>query len=446
VRPRFLSLRELGPLIRLEASMDRALVPEPPAGPTTLRAADVGDDPIDGVLLPRVTVPASRADRKIVGRDPSILSLLGAVQKIGPSGATVLVHGESGTGKELIAEAIHTASQRKSGPLVKVNCAALVETLLLSELFGHEKGAFTGAMARRRGRFEMAEGGTLFLDEIGDISPRTQVALLRVLQEKTFERVGGVTPIRANVRVVCATHRDLKAMVARGEFREDLYFRLTGVVLEVPALRQRLSDLPLIAEAILARIGAERATPPKRLDPRAMQGLLQHRWPGNVRELENALRAASLFAEGDAIELGDLVANVDSLRGLPVDGAAPSVPPPPPAAPMARSGANGGMLPLAPSGTDPAAGMSETGGAHAEPSMNAQGDASDPTEVAYTHIRLGVSLHDLKRNIERECIQRALTESKGNITRAAALLGMKRPRLSQLVKQYGFGGVSEDDT
>ena len=175
------------------------------------------------------------------------------------SNSTVLIRGESGTGKELVAEALHRASERANGPLVSVNCAALVETLLLSELFGHEKGAFTGAASRRRGRFEMADGGTLFLDEIGDISPRTQVALLRVLQEKTFERVGGTAPIRANVRIVCATHRDLKAMVERGEFREDLYYRLRGITLEVPPLRARLGDLPKIADHLLGRIATERS-------------------------------------------------------------------------------------------------------------------------------------------------------------------------------------------
>src|SRR5262249_20926500 len=224
--------------------------------------------------------PASALQR-MVGSDPSMVALVGAIRKVGQSDATVLVHGESGTGKELVAEALHEASPRRAGPLVKVNCAALVETLLLSELFGHEKGSFTGAAARRRGRFELAEGGTLFLDEIGDISPRTQVALLRVLQERTFERVGGVTPIRANVRIVCATHRDLKAMVARGEFREDLYYRLRGVVLEVPALRQRLTDLPAIAHAILTRIAGERGGAVQRLSPRAIEGLTRHPWPGN---------------------------------------------------------------------------------------------------------------------------------------------------------------------
>ncbi|MGH7293508.1 MAG: sigma 54-interacting transcriptional regulator, partial [Polyangiaceae bacterium] len=203
--------------------------------------------------------PGSATPREIVGDDPGIRGLLAAVKKVARSSSTVLVRGESGTGKELVAEAIHRASDRANGPLVTVNCAALVETLLLSELFGHEKGAFTGAIARRRGRFEMAEGGTLFLDEIGDISARTQVALLRVLQERTFERVGGTMPIRANVRVICATHRDLRAMVDRGEFREDLYYRLRTITLEVPALRSRMGDVPRISHHLLERIAIERS-------------------------------------------------------------------------------------------------------------------------------------------------------------------------------------------
>jgi len=353
-----------------------------------------------------------------------------AIHKVGRSDATVLVHGESGTGKELVAEAIHEASARRSGPIVKVNCAALVETLLLSELFGHEKGSFTGAAARRRGRFEVAEGGTLFLDEIGDISPRTQVALLRVLQDRTFERVGGVTPLRANVRIVCATHRDLGAMVARGEFREDLYYRLRGVVLEVPALRQRLADLAPLSAAILERVVAERGMGPTRLSATALEGLSRHAWPGNVRELENAIRAAALFAEGEALELEDFTANVASLRNLgsPVEPAPVSL-----AAPVTLRNQD-----LEEAGTDDALDAPVL----TPPSRNAPpGDAAggSATDVAYAAVRGGVSLSDLKRDIERECIARALAETGGNITRAAGLLGMKRPRLSQLVKQYGFG-------
>ena len=260
--------------------------------------------------------PVPRSHAEIVGDDPAIRGLMAAVKKVARSSSTVLIRGESGTGKELVAEAIHRASERASGPLVTVNCAALVETLLLSELFGHEKGAFTGAVARRRGRFEMAEGGTLFLDEIGDISPRTQVALLRVLQERTFERVGGTAPIRADVRIICATHRDLKAMVERGEFREDLYYRLRGITLRgAAASRSGMGDLPRISEHLLARIALERGEAPKTLTADAFELLGRHRWPGNVRELENALRAASLFAEGDSISAVVLAENVDDLRG-----------------------------------------------------------------------------------------------------------------------------------
>jgi transcriptional regulator with GAF, ATPase, and Fis domain len=355
--------------------------------------------------------------------------LLAAVKKVARSNSTVLVRGESGTGKELVAEAIHRASDRATGPLVTVNCAALVETLLLSELFGHEKGAFTGAIARRRGRFEMAEGGTLFLDEIGDISARTQVALLRVLQERTFERVGGTAPIRANVRVICATHRDLKAMVERGEFREDLYYRLRGITLEVPPLRARMGDLPRIGEHLLARIATERGETKKTLSSDAIELLGRHRWPGNVRELENALRAATLFADGETISAATLADNVDDLRGAVQAGRArPSLPPPPVAA---QDDASSDAL-----GADEEV---ETGEGPL-PSVEASA-----TAVAYSQVRGGTtSLPDIKRQIERDCIARALAETKGNITRAAALLGMKRPRLSQLVKQYGLAAVSSE--
>ncbi|MFO0679634.1 MAG: sigma 54-interacting transcriptional regulator [Polyangiaceae bacterium] len=374
--------------------------------------------------------PSDAKRREFVGDDPAVRGLLAAVRKVARVASTILVRGESGTGKELVAEAIHRASDRANGPLVTVNCAALVETLLLSELFGHEKGAFTGAIARKRGRFEMAEGGTLFLDEIGDISPRTQVALLRVLQERTFERVGGTTPVHADVRIVCATHRDLKKMVERGEFREDLYYRLRGITLEVPALRNRAGDLPAIASSLLGRIAAERGESPRVLSSDALALLARHRWPGNVRELENALRAASLFAETETIHVRHFAENVDELRGLAEGLAAerrarPSIPAPPP-------------------GPEPPESDGSLDDLDAfEPTLP-PGEAS-ATEVAYAQVRQGVlSLSDMKRSIERDCIARALAETKGNITRAAALLGMKRPRLSQLVKQYGLAAISSE--
>ncbi|MFT3772438.1 MAG: sigma 54-interacting transcriptional regulator [Minicystis sp.] len=430
VRRRYLARRELRELSRIEvAGLAAVTEAERPASEPPADEAESPSPRIEA-LRPR-REPALPALRRMVGRAPAMLTLATAIQKVGPSDTTVLVHGESGTGKELVAEAIHETSARRAGPLVKVNCAALVETLLLSELFGHEKGSFTGAAARRRGRFEAAEGGTLFLDEIGDISPRTQVALLRVLQDKTFERVGGVTPIRANVRIVCATHRDLAAMVERGEFREDLYYRLRGVVLEVPALRSRIADLPAICAAILERIAAERGVSPRRLSPAALDGLARHPWPGNVRELENALRAAALFAEDDVIDLSDFTSNVASLSNLMVTATAA-----PPPAPSSQQGAPE-------SGTHDAWEI----GPMTQPSKSARTAGPAPesatgeaaTDVAYAAVRSGLSLSDLKRDIERECIARALAEAGGNITRAAGLLGMKRPRLSQLVKQYGFG-------
>jgi sigma-54 specific flagellar transcriptional regulator A len=356
-----------------------------------------------------------------------------AIGKIARSGGTVLIQGESGTGKELVAEAIHAASDRASAPLVKVNCAALVESLLLSELFGHEKGAFTGALGRRRGRFEAAEGGTLFLDEIGDISPATQVALLRVLQERTFERVGGTTPIVADVRVVCATHRDLKAMVERGEFRKDLYFRLSGLQLSVPSLRSRTGDLPAIADALLERFAEERGDKKKTLSPDALALLVRHRWPGNVRELENALRAASVFADGLTLLPADFVDHVEAFRQT----SAPAVPAPAAAAPSSSVSY----------GADTAADAEPL--SHAQPHGHLDeggpipdGDAR-ATELLYAHLKAGqANLFDMKRQIERDCIARALAETRGNITRAASILGMKRPRLSQLVKQYNLGEVS----
>ena len=371
------------------------------------------DEPIaDAPPTPRPSARGAPTSRTIVGDDPAVRALLEGIRKVGRTDTTVLVYGESGTGKELVAEALHGASPRRDAPLVKVNCAALVETLLLSELFGHEKGSFTGAAGRKRGRFELAEGGTLFLDEIGDISPATQVALLRVLQERTFERVGGTSSIRADVRVVCATNRDLAAMVQAGTFREDLYFRLSGIVLRVPSLRDRLADLPALVRALLVRIGLERGEEPKSLSPDALSLLARHRWPGNVRELENALRAASLFAEGDAILPSDVLEHVDSMRSLrapTVVGAAPDARP---TQPSARTDA-------APS-------------------------SADATDVVYESLKAGkFGLFDVKRHLERECIARALAETRGNITRAAALLGMKRPRLSQLVKQYGLAVPSE---
>jgi transcriptional regulator with GAF, ATPase, and Fis domain/Tfp pilus assembly protein PilF len=348
---------------------------------------------------------------KIIGRSERMCDVLRVIDRAGPSDLQVLVRGESGSGKELVAEALHHASERRDRPFVRMNCAAIVETLLLSELFGHERGAFTGAAGRRKGRFEVAHGGTLFLDEIGDISPATQAALLRVLQEGEFERVGGTQTVKVDVRIIAATHRDLEAMVRAGTFREDLYYRLRGITIEMPALRDRADDIPEIAAHLLRMLASEQATGALSLTERALSALSAHRWPGNVRELDNVLRNASLFSDHGVIDIDALsglipVPSEDDEQDADAIASAPlelrdSVPP----------------------------------GPHFD---------IDPVDPVYDRIRGGqTSLFEMKKQLERECILRALNETQGNITRAATLLGMKRPRLSQLVKEYELGNLTE---
>ena len=238
---------------------------------------------------------------KILGEHPAMQRLLKAVAQVAPSRATVLIFGESGTGKELIASAIHENSPRKSAPFVRLNCAALAESLLESELFGHERGAFTGALTRREGRFKQAHGGTLFLDEVSEIPPSVQVKLLRFLQERQFERVGGNESLNVDVRIVAATNRDLLERVKQGAFREDLYYRLNVVQVDVPPLRVRKSDIPLLAQHFLQRFAAENGRPQLCFSDAAMRALLSYPWPGNVRELENAIERATVMGEGDQV-------------------------------------------------------------------------------------------------------------------------------------------------
>jgi len=243
---------------------------------------------------------------KIVGNSEALQRVLGVVKKVAKSNSTVLIHGETGTGKELIAGAIHHNSLRAARNFVKVNCAALQENLLESELFGHEKGAFTGADRQRIGRFEQADGGTLFLDEIGDMSPSTQAKILRVLQEHEFERLGGTRTIRVDVRLIAATNRDLPAMVAASGFREDLYYRLNVVSVQTPPLRERKEDILALAMSFLRRYGNELKKRLDGLDPEAQKLLMRYNWPGNIRELENAIERAALLAERSVVTADDL--------------------------------------------------------------------------------------------------------------------------------------------
>jgi DNA-binding NtrC family response regulator len=238
----------------------------------------------------------------IVSADPKMETVLELVAQVGPSKASVLILGESGTGKELIAEAIHLASPRAKAPFVRLHCAALSESLLESELFGHERGAFTGAVGRREGRFRQADGGTLFLDEIAEVSSAVQVKLLRFLQEKTFERVGGNETLKVDVRIIAATNRDLGAEIKRGTFREDLFYRLNVVSVELPPLRDRRGDIPALASFFLRRYAAENGKTLDTFTDDALETLLEYRWPGNVRELENVVERAVVLCDGRQIE------------------------------------------------------------------------------------------------------------------------------------------------
>lgn len=238
----------------------------------------------------------------IIGNSPSMRAMIETLMLVAPSEATVLIQGESGTGKELVASALHHNSPRKSNPFIKVNCAALPETLLESELFGHEKGAFTGAAGPRKGRFERADRGTLFLDEIGEMAQATQAKILRVLQEREFEPVGGSRSIRVDARILSATNRNLEEEIAANRFREDLYYRLNVVTITVPPLRERLPDIPLLAEHFLDRYAAKNHRTFKGIVPQAMDLLIRYSWPGNVRELENVIERAVIMASGDRID------------------------------------------------------------------------------------------------------------------------------------------------
>jgi DNA-binding NtrC family response regulator len=241
----------------------------------------------------------------IVSRHPRMRAIFSLVQDVGPTTATVLIQGETGTGKEQLARAIHAASESRTGPFVAVNCAAVPETLLEAELFGHEKGAFTGADRQRIGKFELANGGTLFIDEVGDIPATMQVKLLRVLQERQFERVGGCDAIPIDVRVIAATNRPLRKMVRKGQFRDDLYYRLNVVRIDLPPLRARADDIPMLADHFCRKYVRPDSTP-KHLSPEALDRLARYPWPGNIRELENVIERACVIHNGDVIEPAQL--------------------------------------------------------------------------------------------------------------------------------------------
>jgi DNA-binding NtrC family response regulator len=313
----------------------------------------------------------------LIGSGPAMQRVFETLQKVAETDLTVLVRGESGTGKELVAQALHGRSSRRGRPFVAVNCAAISRELVESELFGHERGAFTGADARRQGRFEAADGGTIFLDEIGDMAPETQAKVLRVLQERSLERVGGSQPIRVDVRVVAATHRNLEEEVRRGRFREDLYYRLRVVEIELPPLRERRQDVPALAQRFLEQVTARLGLEKRRLGESALARLARHAWPGNVRELQNAIEQAAVLAAGPLIEEDDL-----HLGG---DAAAPGAP------------------------------------------------AADPAALPFADAKRRAI-----EGFERAYLLRALRASGGNVSRAAQSVGMVRQSLQQKIRELGL--------
>jgi transcriptional regulator with GAF, ATPase, and Fis domain/tetratricopeptide (TPR) repeat protein len=441
---------ELRPLFLADAGRAR-LMADAEAVPTTALPAPAV--PTATTVVADVAPTPSAISRKpewdtrypdLVGRSPALHRVLDRLDRLARTmQTTLLIRGESGTGKELVAAAIHRQSDRKSGPFVRVNCAALVETLLMSELFGHEKGSFTGALARKIGRFELARGGTIFLDEIGDISPKTQVSLLRVLQERQFERVGGTQTISTDAVVVCATHRDLEEMVRQGTFREDLYYRLKGVVVEVPALRDRPDDIPLLVQSFLEKARAELGRAPRRLTPAAADVLVRYRWPGNIRELQNVIRSVALFCESDTIDIDDLAefpelftnlagtsspSSSSSASAAPVLATRPSV--------VVETG-RGSFIADAPADVPhPTSALRSTSSTTPTPSTPSPSTSGTDTRDVLRRVgeeSEGLALGDLKRRLEFEAVANAIRQTGGNVTRAAALLKMKRPRLSQII-------------
>jgi two-component system, NtrC family, response regulator HydG len=256
----------------------------------------------------------------MVGQSPAMQSVFKTIAQVAPTRASVLITGESGTGKELVAQAIHTGSPRSKGPFVKLHCAALAESVLESELFGHEKGSFTGAVGRREGRFKQADGGTLFLDEVGEMPPSIQVKLLRFLQERTFERVGSNETVSVDVRIIAATNRDLSREVRDGRFREDLYYRLNVVSIEMPALRVRTGDIMSLAEYFLSKYAKENGKKITGFTGGAIARLTEHTWPGNVRELENVIERAVVMCQGASITEGDIPSTLRAPHGVQIPG------------------------------------------------------------------------------------------------------------------------------
>lgn len=352
----------------------------------------------------------------LIGRGKRIQEIRYLVEQVAESNANVLILGESGTGKEVAARAIHEMSNRKSGPFVPINCGAIPAELLESELFGHEKGAFTGAFAARKGRFELAAGGSLFLDEIGDMPMPMQVKLLRVLQERTFERVGGTKSLQADVRIIAATHRNLESLIEEGKFREDLYYRLNVFPIEKPALRERQEDIPLLLQELLLRLQNDHNAT-LRFTQRALDSLMKHNWPGNVRELSNLLERLLILYANKIVDLADLPIKY---RYLDSEGdVIEKVQYSPEQEAFAERDALCGMFEDAP--------------------MAAESEVFDDSLGFLGHLPVdGINLKDKLNEFEIEMIRQALDSQDGVVSHAAELLSMRRTTLVEKIKKYGL--------
>ena len=392
----------------------------------------------------REPLTTPRPDERVRVRLPTgtsfaIRDVIALIRQVAEHDSTVLILGESGTGKEVAARAIHDLSPRRQRPFVAVNCGAIPAELLESELFGHEKGAFTGAVATRKGRFEIAEGGTLFLDEIGDMSPTMQVKLLRVLQERVFERVGNHVPVRCNVRIIAATHRNLEDSIAQGAFREDLFHRLNVFPIEMPALRNRIEDLPLLVRDFIAHNMAE-GRGQVQLSPLSLAALSLHRWTGNVRELANLIERLSIVCSGRVAHVGDLPA-----KYRPSDWTAVTEPPQisraeqhahEPTAPEFLFGEEG--VPELLSAGALLEGVDAGDSAirplpHLAPEVRSADEATLPAA--------GIDLRAHLTQIERRLIEQALERSGGTVAHAARLLGLRRTTLVEKLRKLGLASA-----
>ncbi|MGV3516746.1 sigma-54-dependent transcriptional regulator [Luteitalea sp.] len=360
---------------------------------------------------------AEDARYNIVGQSPALMQVLDAVGRAAPTNATVLVLGESGVGKELVARAIHRNSLRSRERFVQVNCAAIPEELIESELFGHEKGSFTGATDKQIGKFELADRGTIFLDEVGDMSQKTQAKVLRVLQEGEVERIGSQRTLKVDVRVIAATNKDLEAAIGEGTFREDLYFRLSVIPVHVPPLRERPEDIPALVKHFADLFAADGGRT-RRFTPDALGVLQQHRWRGNIRELKNTIERVLIMARGDVVDVADV------RQFLRVDGTGAAAAPPPPAAPVLAP------LPAAVTVAEGAAGLPAY---QVPPTLSEVPPSAGPSRPPAPK---PTTLREFKEQVEREFLVEKLREHGWNISRTAEVIDTPRSNLYKKLEQY----------